>query len=78
MVLATRNPHKLAEFARLLGEERLEPLPPAVELGPETGATFAENALAKARAAASESATYAPVIDAQRVPPSACRTSQSR
>ncbi len=52
MILATRNPHKLAEFARLLGSLRLEPLPDAVDLGPETGETFAENALGKARTAA--------------------------
>jgi XTP/dITP diphosphohydrolase len=52
MILATRNPHKLAELSRMLGAGRLEPLPAGVELGPETGATFAENALAKARAAA--------------------------
>ena len=37
MILATRNPHKLAEFARLLGSLRLEPLPDGVDLGPETG-----------------------------------------
>jgi len=52
MVLASRNPHKLAEVARMLGEDALEALPEGVELGPETGETFAENALAKARAAA--------------------------
>jgi len=52
MVLATRNPHKLAEFTRLLGDDRLAPLPPGVELGPERGETYAQNALAKARAAA--------------------------
>jgi XTP/dITP diphosphohydrolase len=53
MILASRNPHKLAELSRMLGARRLEPLPANVELAPETGATFAENALAKARAAAS-------------------------
>jgi XTP/dITP diphosphohydrolase len=52
MILATRNPHKLAEFTRLLGAQELEPLPQAVELGPETGESFAENALDKARVAA--------------------------
>lgn len=52
MILATRNPHKLREFGRLIGEALLEPLPQSVELGPETGETFAENALAKARTAA--------------------------
>jgi XTP/dITP diphosphohydrolase len=59
LILATRNPHKLAEFTRLLGEERLEPLPPGLELGAETGVTFAENALAKARAAAAASGRVA-------------------
>lgn len=53
LVLATRNPHKAREFERLLdGRHRIEPLPGEVELPPETGETFAENALAKARAAA--------------------------
>jgi len=51
MILATRNPHKLREFRRVLGEQ-LTALPDAVELGPETGATFADNALDKARTAA--------------------------
>jgi len=61
MILASRNPHKLAELARILGPGTpLEPLPVEVELGPETGATFAENALAKARVAAA--ATGAPAI----------------
>ena len=52
MILATRNPHKLREFRRLLGDDLLEPLPDAVELGPELGETFADNALEKARTAA--------------------------
>jgi XTP/dITP diphosphohydrolase len=52
LVLATRNTHKLREFARLLEDVELEPLPAHVELPPETGATFAANALPKARAAA--------------------------
>jgi XTP/dITP diphosphohydrolase len=51
-VLATRNEHKRREFARLLPEHRVEPLPAGVELPPETGSSFADNALAKARAAA--------------------------
>jgi XTP/dITP diphosphohydrolase len=51
MVLATRNPHKLRELAEILSEIELIPLPDEVELPPETGATFAENALIKARAA---------------------------
>jgi XTP/dITP diphosphohydrolase len=54
LVLATRNPHKLREFARLLEPARIsvESLPPAVELPPEVGHTFADNALPKARTAA--------------------------
>jgi XTP/dITP diphosphohydrolase len=52
LVLATRNPHKLREFAALLDGVALVALPDDVELPPETGATFAENALPKARAAA--------------------------
>ena len=52
MIVASRNPHKLAELARLLSGELVEPLPESVALGPETGGTFAENALAKARTAA--------------------------
>jgi len=51
VVLATRNAHKLREFRRLLPEADLAPLPDDVELPPETGETFAENALVKARAA---------------------------
>jgi XTP/dITP diphosphohydrolase len=60
LVLATRNPHKLREFARLLPGHELAPLPDGVELPPETGTTFEENALAKARAAAA--ATGEPAI----------------
>jgi XTP/dITP diphosphohydrolase len=54
LVLATRNPHKLAEFSRLLAPAgiAIEPLPPDVTLPPEDGDTFAENALPKARTAA--------------------------
>src|SRR5436305_13757233 len=52
LLLATRNAHKLQEFADLLAPRRVEPLPGEVELPPETGETFAENALGKARAAA--------------------------
>jgi XTP/dITP diphosphohydrolase len=59
LLLATRNEHKLREFTRLLARadapERwgLELLPAAVALPPEDGETFAQNALLKARAAAS-------------------------
>ena len=52
LVLATRNPHKVREVGRILERHEIEPLPDDVELPPETGATFGENALIKARAAA--------------------------
>jgi XTP/dITP diphosphohydrolase len=52
LVLANTNQHKLRELAALLPEHELERLPPGVALGPETGTTFAENAIAKARVAA--------------------------
>jgi XTP/dITP diphosphohydrolase len=52
LVLSTRNPHKLREFEPLLAPHRVLPLPDEVELPPETGDTFAENATEKARAAA--------------------------
>ena len=52
LVLATRNDHKAREFAALLAPHAVEPLPAGVALPPETGATFEENALLKARAAA--------------------------
>jgi XTP/dITP diphosphohydrolase len=54
LVLSTRNPHKLREFSRLLEPAgvSLEPLPNDLELPPENGQTFADNALGKARAAA--------------------------
>lgn len=51
-VLATRNAHKLREFAGMLPDCELLALPDDVELPPEDGVTFAENALGKARAAA--------------------------
>lgn len=54
LVLATRNAHKLKEFRRLLEPSGIavEALAAEVELPPETGATFTDNALPKARAAA--------------------------
>jgi XTP/dITP diphosphohydrolase len=51
LVVATRNEHKLRELAEILAGVELLPLPPEVELPAETGETFAENALIKARAA---------------------------
>jgi XTP/dITP diphosphohydrolase len=50
-MLATRNAHKLREFGRLLPGIALDPLPEAAGTPDETGETFAENALIKARAA---------------------------
>jgi XTP/dITP diphosphohydrolase len=54
LVLATRNPHKLREFNRLLAPAGIvvEPLPEEVQLPPEDGASFEDNALPKARTAA--------------------------
>jgi XTP/dITP diphosphohydrolase len=60
IVMASRNQHKVRELADLLAPHTLEPLPESVELPPETGETFADNALIKARAAAA--ATGAPTI----------------
>jgi XTP/dITP diphosphohydrolase len=52
LVLATRNEHKLRELSALMAPYELDPLPQGVRLPPETGTTFADNALGKARAAA--------------------------
>jgi XTP/dITP diphosphohydrolase len=54
IVLATRNAHKLREMQRLFEPAgiEVEPLPEDVELPPENGTTFADNALPKALAAA--------------------------
>jgi XTP/dITP diphosphohydrolase len=60
LVLATRNPHKRREFARLLPGHDVVALPEDVSLPAESGQSFAENALAKARAAAA--ATGQPAI----------------
>jgi XTP/dITP diphosphohydrolase len=51
-VLGSRNAHKLRELSELLAGHELVPLPQGVELPPETGETFADNALLKARASA--------------------------
>ena len=62
LVLATRNRHKVREIERLLAAAQIavEPLPDAIELPPETGDAYAENALPKARTAAA--ATGQPAI----------------
>jgi XTP/dITP diphosphohydrolase len=52
LLLATHNEHKRRELARLLPEHELAALADAVQLPPEDGETFADNALGKARAAA--------------------------
>lgn len=55
IVLASSNPGKLREFAALLGDSGLEVIPQAslgVDDVEETGLTFLENALLKARHAA--------------------------
>ena len=51
LTLATRNAHKVREFAVLLDGLEIVPLPDDVEQPEETGETFADNALLKARAA---------------------------
>ena len=53
LLLATRNPHKLRELREALPGIEIDPLPDDVELPPETGQTFAQNAVIKARAAQS-------------------------
>jgi XTP/dITP diphosphohydrolase len=60
IVTASRNRHKVRELAGLLAPHTLEPLPDSVQLPPEDGETFADNALIKARAAAA--ATGAPSL----------------
>src|SRR3954451_24313245 len=53
LMLASRNAHKLEEVARILGPPHtVVELPAGIELPPETGTTFAANALLKAEAAA--------------------------
>jgi XTP/dITP diphosphohydrolase len=52
LVLASRNAHKLDELQALLAPHEIVGLPEDVELPPEVGSTFEENALGKARAAA--------------------------
>ena len=63
LVLATRNPAKLRELARILGSQvllvGLDEFPGAPDV-PETGATFEENALLKARAIAAY--THLPAV----------------
>src|SRR3954467_13660955 len=65
LVLATRNPHKLREFEPLLEPHVVLPLPDEVELPPETGDTFAENASTKARVAADQTGKTAIAADSR-------------
>lgn len=51
MILSTRNEHKVRELGEILPGSDLRALPEEVELPPETGSTFEQNALIKARAA---------------------------
>ena len=77
VVLATRNAHKVAELNRILTEAGftgelvgLDEFPGAPDV-PETGSTFADNALLKARAIedAQKKAVGYPVVpvDPQRI-----------
>lgn len=54
LILATRNPHKVREVARILAPwgVTVEALPEHVQLPPEDGDSFEANALPKARTAA--------------------------
>ncbi len=52
IVLASRNAKKLRDMRHLLGDLELEELPPDAPDVEETGTTFKENAILKARAAA--------------------------
>ena len=60
LVLGSRNAHKLRELGEMLAPYELLPLPDGIELPPETGSTFAKNAVAKARATVA--ATGAPAL----------------
>jgi XTP/dITP diphosphohydrolase len=59
LLLATHNQHKRREFARLLVGHQVVALPQGVQLPPEDGETFAENALGKSRAAAQATGSVA-------------------
>ena len=60
LVLASRNRHKLEELRSLLDPHEVVELREGIELPPETGDSFAANAVPKARAAAT--ATGLPAI----------------
>lgn len=69
LVLSTRNDHKVREFNGLLPGWQVLPLPDEVVLPPETGDTFAENALVKARTAAEATGMAAIADDSGIVAP---------
>ena len=60
MILASQNAHKVEELREILTGVELEALPDGIEMPPEDGETFADNALIKARAA--RQATGEPVV----------------
>jgi len=60
LVLASRNEHKLRELGPLLAAHELVSLPAGIELPPEIGESFEQNALAKAAAVAA--ATGMPAV----------------
>jgi XTP/dITP diphosphohydrolase len=60
LIVATRNEHKLRELEEILSPIDVEPMPAGIEVPPETGTTFADNALIKARAV--HRATGAPTV----------------
>jgi XTP/dITP diphosphohydrolase len=69
IVMASRNQHKVLELGRVLAPHALEPLPESVELPPEDGDTFTDNALIKARAAAQATGAVALADDSGIVVP---------
>ena len=71
VVLATRNPHKVTEMRRLLEPAGIEvvPIPDEVELPPEHGLTFADNALIKAQTAAADTGRPSIADDSGSRPP---------
>ena len=60
IVIATLNPHKMRELGGMLSEHSLVPLPYWAEMPSERGATFSDNAVPKAHAAAA--ATNIPAV----------------
>jgi XTP/dITP diphosphohydrolase len=69
LVLSTRNDHKVREFNGLLPGWNVLPLPDDVVLPPESGETFAANALVKARTAAEATGMAAIADDSGIVAP---------